>query len=269
MRWPIVRDRGGRALRVGPGTVLRSSTADSLSLRIDVSGTGRSLLIGAGDGGLDVVPLAEPGKARQLGMHYNLFDVALSPDGRWAVAASYFRADVSIWDVARGTLVHRLPQVEGYGGATFSPDGRMLITADRICYRFWEVASWKLKATVPRGPRSVSGQVALPRDGRLLVVGQDRNRIDLYDAITLRRLAKLEIPGPAGLSGVSLSPDGTRLAATTDANVIALWNLRRLREELAALDLDWEMPPYPAAGPAEEPVEPLTAKVLPANTSPR
>ena len=80
----------------------------------------------------------------------------------------------------------------------------------------------------------------------MLALGQGRNRIQLYDAGTLplRHLATLETPGPASLTGLSLSPAGTRLAATTDYNVIALWDLRRLRQELAALDLDWEMPPY-------------------------
>ena len=104
----------------------------------------------------------------------------------------------------------------------------------------------------------------------MLALGQGRNRIDLYDAATLRRLATLEIPpGPASLTGLSLSPDGTRLAATTDYNVIALWDLRRLRQELAALDLDWEMPPYPPSGQDAEPAEALTAEVLPAAKSPR
>jgi hypothetical protein len=34
-------------------------------------------------------------------------------------------------------------------------------------------------------------------------------------------LATLEIPEPASLMGLSLSPDGTRLAATTERNVVA------------------------------------------------
>jgi len=95
-------------------------------------------------------------------------------------------------------------------------------------------------------------------------------RSELYDAATLRRLAVLETPaGPANITGISLSPDGTRLAAVTDARFIALWNLRRLRLELAALDLDWEMPPYPPLGRAAEAMEPLTAEILSAPASPR
>jgi WD40 repeat protein len=270
MRWPIMRDRDGQTLHIGPGTVLRATTADPLSLNIDVNHTAQLLLLGTGDGGIDLVPLTEPLKAHRLGLQLNLFSVALSPDGRWAASASYLRADVSIWDVAHGALVRRLPQDAGYGGATFSPDGGTLVTADRASFRFWQVGTWKLKATRPCSPRSLFSLVAFARDGALLALCLDRNRIELYDAATLRRLAALETPvGPASLTGLCLSPDGTRLAAITDYNVVALWNLRRLRQELAALDLDWEMPPYPPSGRDAEPVEPLTAEVIPANISSR
>jgi WD40 repeat protein len=148
MRWPIVPERGGQVLRVGPGMVVRATTAESRSLRIDVAGTGDSVLLGAGDGGVDFVPLAEPGRARRLGTHDGLGGVALSPDGRWA--ASVGGGDtVCVWDVSRGILTRRLPhggdhRARGYGGAAFSPDGRWLVTGFRSDFCFWEIGSWEL-----------------------------------------------------------------------------------------------------------------------------
>jgi serine/threonine protein kinase/WD40 repeat protein len=266
MQWPILPDPGGRTLRVGPGTVVRATTADSQSLRIDVAGKGEVLLLGAGDGGVDLVPLAEPGKTRRLGTHEGLWGVALSPDGRWAASTGgpENKNTVCVWDVARGTLVRRLPQGrDNWCGATFSPDGRWLIIGVRSEFGFWEVGSWNRKTHLPRDPRSLLSLVAFTREGELLALAQGRNRIGLHDAATLRHLATLETSGPASLSGLSLSPDGTRLAATTDHNLIALWNLRRLRQELAALDLDWEMPPYPPAGRDTEPGEALRVEILP------
>jgi hypothetical protein len=50
---------------------------------------------------------------------------------------------------------------------------------------------------------------------------------------------------------------------------VVLWDLRRLREGLAALDLDWEMPSYPSSGRDTETAEALTAEVLPAAKSRR
>jgi hypothetical protein len=89
--------------------------------------------------------------------------------------------------------------------------------------------------------------------------------MDLYDTATLQHLATLETPaGPASLTGLSLSPDGTWLAATTDYNVLALRDLRRLRQQLAALGLDWEMPPYPPPEPDASPGQPLRIEFIPA-----
>jgi serine/threonine protein kinase/WD40 repeat protein len=273
-RWPIARDRGGRTLRIGPGTVVRASDAAGRTLRMAVDGSGRALVLGSEDGGMEFVPLAEPDKARKLEIEEEASTVALSPDGHWAASAGRFGGGIRVWDVGRGALARRLPLEGSFGnylGATFSPDGGTLVTGDWSKFGFWDVGSWELKATLPRGPRSLSTLVAFARDGRLLALGQDRKRIELYDPATRQRLATLELPtGPADLAGgLGLSPDGTRLAATTDRDVVALWDLRRLRRELAALDLDWEMPPYPPAGPIAKPMEPLAVEILGTPTSPR
>jgi serine/threonine protein kinase/WD40 repeat protein len=244
MKWPIAPERDGQTLRAGPGTTVRATTADSRSLRIAVASKAEWLLLGAGDGGLDLVPLAGPGSARRLGTHNGLHGVALSPDGRWAASVGDPEDTVCVWDVARGTVGHR----SFYGGdnwcrATFSPDGRWLVIGVRSDFYFREVGSWEVKARLSRDPRSLYSPVAFTQDGGLLAVVDGRNRIHLHEGDTLRPLATLEIPGPANVSGLALSADGARLAATTDNDVIALWDLRRLRGELAALDLDWDMRP--------------------------
>jgi WD40 repeat protein len=282
MQWPIVPDHGfpyprytldpqtgavkewpSVPTRVGPGTVLRTTTADWRSLGIGVARTGESLLLGAEDGNIELLPLGEHGTARRLGTHDGLSRVALSPDGRWAASVGASDDTVCVWDVERGTVVHRLPHVlDSWCGATFSPDSRWLVIGVRTDFSFLEIGSWQEKARLPREPRSLCSTAAFTPDGRLLAVVQGRNRVHLHDAATLRHLATLETPaGPASLTGLSLSPDGTRLAAATDYNVVALWDLRRLRQELAALDLDWAMPPYPPAEQGAEPVQPLTVEI--------
>jgi hypothetical protein len=46
------------------------------------------------------------------------------------------------------------------------------------------------------------------------------------------------------------SPDGSHLVAThVEFKGIYVWDLRRIREQLAGLGLDWEAPPYPPAAP--------------------
>ena len=56
------------------------------------------------------------------------------------------------------------------------------------------------------------------------------------------------------------SPDGSLLASRGANNTIDVWDLRRIREQLAAMHLDWDLPPYPAAGEAVG-IEPLHAEV--------
>ena len=84
-----------------------------------------------------------------------------------------------------------------------------------------------------------------------LRLGRDER---LFGQLDRQATPPLVRPLPEGLRvGIyedqGLSPDGTRLAATTDQGVLALWDLRHLRRHLAALDLDWPMPPDPAPAP--------------------
>jgi len=49
---------------------------------------------------------------------------------------------------------------------------------------------------------------------------------------------------------VFFSPDGTHLVAThKDFQGLSVWDLRRIRQHLAGLGLDWDQLPYPPANP--------------------
>jgi WD40 repeat protein len=168
-------------------------------------------------------------------------------------------------------MVRQLPhESEGrYCLATFSPDGRHLVTNNRGEFRFWDVGSWELAQRLPRHLRSLYGHAAFAVDSRLLAVAHARDQILLCDAATGQHLATLETPGRKDLTGLTLSPDGSRLAMATTDDVLGLWDLRRLREQLAALGLDWETPPYPVAEPgAQTSQAPAVEVVLPVNNSP-
>jgi WD40 repeat protein len=250
VKWPIVTERDAPVMHIGPGTLMQPNRAHSESLRIDVAFKGDWLLLGAGDGGLDLVPLAQPGAVRRLGTHEGLTGVALSRDGRWAVSVGHSGDPVAgedvihVWDLVRGMVAQSFQVPVGqYSGAAFSPDGRWLVIGVRSEYCFREVGSWEVKARIPREPRSIFCHIVFSRDGQLLALGQGFNRVDLYDPATMQHLATLEMPGRAHLTALCLSSDGTRLAAAIDRNAVALWDLRRLRHQLAALDLDWDIPP--------------------------
>jgi serine/threonine protein kinase/WD40 repeat protein len=269
-QWPIVPNGQGPALRVCPGQPLWSTTAAADSLRARIDRAGRWLILAENARDVNLLPLDGSGKAHRLGSHEGLCGVALSPDGAWAASAGGPDDTVCVWDVARGTLARRLPHGRNnYCAVTFSPDGRWLVTNVRSEFLVWEVGSWELKHRLPRHLRSLEGYVAFADDGRLLALASARNVVELYDPATWRHLATVKTPGRKDLTGLALSPDGSRLAATTADEALALWDLRRLRQELAALGLDWEMTPYPPAEPVAEAAWALTVEVLPAATGSR
>jgi WD40 repeat protein len=54
------------------------------------------------------------------------------------------------------------------------------------------------------------------------------------------------LPTDRMLKSLAFSPDGTRLAAASEPGYFHLWDLRRLRERLVEMNLDWPGPPLPS-----------------------
>ena len=70
--------------------------------------------------------------------------------------------------------------------------------------------------------------------------------IRLVDSTTGRELAALDAPDLDRPTFTEFSPDGTRLAATTEErDSIHVWDLRLIRSQLATLGLDWDRASYP------------------------
>jgi WD40 repeat protein len=54
------------------------------------------------------------------------------------------------------------------------------------------------------------------------------------------------------VSSPCFTPDGSRLVVTTEGQGIQVWDLRLIRQQLAGIGLDWDMPAYPPALPSAE-----------------
>jgi len=187
--------------------------------------------------------------------------VALSPDGRWLATGVWQSRGVKVWDVAGGKAVKELHPERDITRVAFSPDGQRLLTSTNAEYQFWEVGTWKPHRTISHEAPGLAGPVAFSRDGRMAAISPTRYSVQLIDMATWEPLARLESPAPQHLSCLCFSPDGSLLAAASGSHTIELWDFRVIRQRLAEMGLDWDLPPYPPPPPAVSP-SPLSVKVV-------
>ena len=173
----------------------------------------------------------------------NASSFAASPDGRLIALGSYWGGSgVSIWDADTGRVVRELPIGDAH--MAFAADGRRLYTTTgRLSPRgaecqSWWVDSWEPDRAVALKRTSHSpAQLRVAADGTVAVVFT-MSDVRLLDPETLEELATLSAPEPALLQGIELGPESTPML-TSGSGTIHIWNLQRLRQELAKLGLDW------------------------------
>jgi tetratricopeptide (TPR) repeat protein/WD40 repeat protein len=175
---------------------------------------------------------------RRVAAGHSIGSCSVSPDGRW-VGFGGPAFPLEVFDAASGQRVWQSPVVtEGGLHGRFSPDGRWLAT-DVDGGRLYAAGTWE------PGPQLGPGT---PWDltSDLAVLGQTNGIYRLVEVATGRELARLEDP-EQNTGRAALTPDGTKLVVAA-RNGLRVWDLRRIRAELAKLGLDWDAPPYPADG---------------------
>jgi WD40 repeat protein len=165
--------------------------------------------------------------------------IALSPNGRWAATGTWHGKGTRVWDLHSGQQIgQELPGGDAH--VAFSPDDRWLVNGTRDEYRFWEVGSWRPALRIPRTPPTVEGPLAFTPDGKILAIAHSLREVRLIETATGRELATLSAPEPHPISWLCFRPDGEQLAVACGDRVLQLWDLRRIRERLAEMGLDWE-----------------------------
>jgi WD40 repeat protein len=197
--------------------------------------------------------------------------LAVSPDGQWLASGGWKESGIQVWNLATRRLERVLPPGDGRGDTSFNvsfgPDGRWLVcSADNNeagGYYFWRVGTWQRELDI-RTENHAASLPAFRRDGRLMALIMSPQQILLTDPADGRPIARLTTLQPFHASACTFSAVGTKLVAVSIKGTFQMWDLRLVRERLAAMDLDWDQPgddeKLPALDAARSP--PLQVQVI-------
>jgi serine/threonine protein kinase len=166
--------------------------------------------------------------------HPSQYDVAVSPNGRLALAA-HEDSTLHLWDLKNWRAIRRF---EGHTSqkvqrVVFSADGRRALSGgwDKTA-RLWDVESGtQLKCFMPHQDYVMG--VALSPDGRLALSGSGSpggdGELILWDIATEKELRRFK--GHRGrVSGVAFSPDGRFALSGADDRGVRMWEVATGKE---------------------------------------
>ena len=180
------------------------------------------------------------------------------------------RSDLKVWDVAtRAEIGTPLFKNEvGISGVVFAPDNRSLVASDRNgVVRIWNTSTWEQQESLQGlsmavcldispdgrwlaqgGPQGIAiwdfqtrtrrhvlreetvwAAIEFSRDGRTLLVNGLDGKVTMWDVETGTSLTSVDT-GADVLSGCKLSPDDGKLAVTSWAGDLWVWDVASMEE---------------------------------------
>jgi serine/threonine protein kinase/WD40 repeat protein/Tfp pilus assembly protein PilF len=261
-QWPIEFHQNGLSNRVRVGPAL--SFGSPMEFGYIAMSPGGNTLAAIGNRVVHVFDMQTRQERHRLRGPQRGWSASFSPNGSWLAAGPFGRDDVMVWNLQNGELERKLP-LNDSAHVAFSPDNKWLVTATSREYRFWEVGSWQPAHSIARrGASDHAGTLCFTADGKILAIAEGRSLVRLLDPDTCHEWATLEAPFPSEITRLRFNSDGTQLAAATKN--IQLWDLGLIRQQLAAMKLDWELPALPP--PSQKPAAPLTVTVLGSTNEP-
>jgi WD40 repeat protein len=162
---------------------------------------------------------------------YQVYAMALSPDGRTLLSTGSMDRTVGLWETATGKQRVKWPGPSaGVSAAAFSPDGRLVVTGgwDNLVW-VRDLATGKQLYRVPQA--GTIQALAVSPDGRLVVsAGGGHRAIIVRDLGTGKELQRFS--GHRGdIWAVAFSADGRRLASGGDDGVVLVWEVSTAQKQ--------------------------------------
>jgi WD40 repeat protein len=157
-----------------------------------------------------------------------------SSDGKTLVTAGF---EIQWWNAATHRAIG--PPVTAFGGVygiAFSPDGRMLATADdNGRAQLWDVRTHRQIGAAMTVP-GTAYSVAFSPDGSMLATASDEGTVRLWNVHTQRPVGPSLIastgrdPSVGAAYAVAFSPNGRILATAGGNGAVRLWNVQTHRQ---------------------------------------
>ena len=228
---PLPDNAGARAVALSQnGRWAAVELMDRRMFRLDLTGDTPAVMLKGRWGGVNY---KGPGSVTGAGRF------VISPDGNWIATGFDFDAvGTKVWNANTGDPVAEMRV--GSSLVEFSQDGRALGLSGISRYSIWSVGDWHLQKDLARKEATlVHGALAFMPEAGVLAVSPTRQLVQLRDWQSDQKIGDLIPPAAQSINSVRVSLDGGTLVMATANDMVEVWRLGRLRQELAALKLDW------------------------------
>jgi len=169
----------------------------------------------------------------QTGHTGNVYSVAFSPDGKYAISGSHDQT-IRLWDIRTGRELRIFKRHKGsVSSVTFSPNGRYALSgSEDKTIRLWDIATGK-EVKVFKGHKSGVYSVAFSPDGSYILSGGEDRTLRLWDIKTGRKVRSFNgfFKGHSDrVYSVAFSPDGRYALSGSEDKTVRLWEVKSGKE---------------------------------------